>query len=505
MNNLAAKIVTAMFPQGVSPINLKQSKQELKSTVDHFAMLVASGQMTPGEAADARGKLNTAIDQALSKVEMEFVEGCEEDGDRAVHYDTARHLLVGGNHCEHICSDGNLQSIKLERYVKWQDRIGNLLEFCIQQPMGFNTLPPDVQKVVQRQGYAPKDSSGDKLSIDTRDRNAIWEPINVYTYGKFTSDRWTVFDEVMGEVIPGSKAYYKKDALPYQFLGMIQLEGEPYARSYCEDYEGELEALDADYQVLTEAGAAIGMLKWGIKPGSSASKKAFAEAGNGDIITAEPEDIFAIRAAKGDDMKFVLDMVDKREKRLEYAFLMEQAVRRDAERVTAEEIRRIGMALDAGLGGVYSNQVNTWQRPSAVLKIAALTKQGRMTSLPKGSTKVTVVTGDAGLGRAARGQALLDFLSNMAKIFPQTFVEYVGQSVAMTQVASDSNIGTDGLVKTEDDVAAARQVAQQQATMQNVAPDIVKQGGAMIQNQQQGAIDQQAAAQQQQQGPQSNG
>lgn len=472
VNNLAAKMVMALFPPGISFVNLRQTKQAI----------AALNQMDP----DTRGKLKAEIDKGLSKVEQELIEGIEEDGDRVTLFDTARHLIVGGSHCIKLldrpsdtASGSCLQSIPLEEHVTLRDGSGRLIEWLIESPMAWETLPADIKRMALDKGY--------QLRNDVPTQACI----NVYTHGCWRDGQWSVYQEAYGEHVPGSEWTYTEEALPYLFLRMVALKHEDYGRSYAEDYEGDLQTLDGYWQILTEGSAANALTKYLVKPGGVTNKKQFAELPNGGVMTGDVEDVAAFHADKQADLQQAVALATRVEQRLQVIFVMDTSVRRDGERVTAEEIRLMARALEATLGGVYSNQVTTWQLPYARLKMASLQRQKRVTSLPKGTTKMTIVTGDAALGRQQKAQALDEFIQTASALLgEQIIAPYINVETYLNRSAANRAIDTDGLVKSEEDVQQAQQQAMAAQTASAVAPEVVRQGGQMMQTAQQAGLSQ---------------
>lgn len=470
INNLSAKRTLALYPPGIPFTKLKPSRQAM----------IALGELDLSD--EERGDLQAKVEKGLSKVEVEMVECCEEDGDRAKHFDAARHLIVGGNHCLKFLEDDTLQSISLENYVTWRDGAGNLLEFVIRENLSWETVPEDVRALCD-----------DHAAYEKAPGSGTYKDIQLYTHGVLSGGKFKVYQEAFGKVVPGTDWTWDKGALPYLFLGEIFQQGEHYARSYCEDYEADLQTLDAFWQMLTEGGAAIARLLWLIKPGSALNKRAFERAQNGEALTGELEDVTALRAEKGGDLKVAFEVAQAAERRLERMFLVFQT--RQGERVTAEEIREVAQQLEATQGGVYSNQVTTYQRPYAQRKLAALQRSKRLPKLPKDAVKVTVLTGDAALGRARQSQNLREFIGTWTQLFPEVANEYLRVENAMVRDGANIGLDTDGLVRSEDDVQADRQAAQQVALSQQVAPEVVKQGGEMLQQQQQAALSPETPAQ----------
>lgn len=467
-NNVGAKLLDTLVPAGIPFIELMPTKEAVASL----------NSLPPPQ----RQLALDAIDKGLSKVETEFSDCVEEDGDRNVIFEFLLKEVVGGNHGLKLMGDGRLKGFSLEQYVLMRDVAGNLIEFCIQEGMVYETLPDDIKALC-------KDASGDATEHQANSANASQSTIAVYTHGMLKGGRWIIYQEVRGKEVPGSRHTRTPEALEYFFPAMILLTGENYGRSYLEAYEGDLQTVDGYYQFMTEAGAALAQLKWLVKPGSMINKKLFAQAQNGAVITGDPEDIAAVRADKGGDMKVSMDVLNMIVSRLERIFIMNSAIQRNGERVTAEEIRFMAQELDTTLGGLYSTLVTTFQRPYAALKLATLMRLGRVTKLPKNAVKVTILTGDAGLGRQKKGQALNEWAQTASAVLtPVVFAKYIKPGTYLTRSGANAQIETDGLTNTDEEVAAQQQQEQQAAMMQQAAGPAVTQIGQMAQNSQQAGL-----------------
>ncbi|MFZ3194098.1 MAG: portal protein [Moraxellaceae bacterium] len=478
INNVSAKVVLALYPPGTAFVNLKPTKEALEGLQELDAT--------------ERGTIKAEIDKGLSGVEQEFIDCIEEDGDRWRLFDAVRHLVVGGNHGLKIDKDSILQSIPLGQYVTWRNKRGDLLEFVVEDGLTFETMSEDLQAFAIQNGYEV--SYEDNANKQPK---ANQKPINVYTRGVLKNGQWKVGQEMCGSLIPGTEWTYDADALPYMFIRMVALEGEHYGRSYCEDYEADLQTLDGFWQIMTEGAAAGALLKWLIRPGGSTNKKRFDETANGGSLTGEADDVHAVRADKGGDMSVARDIAQAVETRLAKIFLLYSSVQRAGERVTREEIITIRQDLEATFGGVYSNLVIAFQAPYARLKMASLTKQKRLTKLPKGAVKVTILTGDAGLGRALKSQTLDEAIGAAKNIFGDSVNEYLIVSNYLSRSFANKAIDPEGLVRTQEEVDENRQQAVQQQTVASVVPEVVKQGGAMLQQEQAAELAQEAPAPQQ--------
>jgi hypothetical protein len=172
-------------------------------------------------------------------------------------------------------------------------------------------------------------------------------------------------------------------------------------------------------------------------------------------------------------------------KDLSLAFMLNSALQRDGERVTAEEIRFMANELDTSLGGIYSTMSQELQLPFVNVLVHRMTMQRRLPQLPTKMIRPVVTTGVEAIGRGHD----LDKLGQMYRIVRETFGEetarmYFNVSDAIERVGASLGIDTDGLVRSQDEVDEnIRQNAQIQA-VQDTMP------GAMVQAMKQDAAQQ---------------
>lgn len=459
VGNLASKVVLAMFPPGRPPMKLSQDR---RARIDLEAI----------EDDEQRAALSGQIEAGLSKVEMEFVEAFEEDGDRAKFAICAAKLIVGGNHAfQFYPSDGSMRGISMERFVLVRDPSGNLLEFVIEDPLAWETLPDDIKDMCRAQGYAVDASQGTQA------------PVFVYTGGLLKDGMWKVRQECYGFEVPGSAKTYAPKALPFLFLPWMLIEGEDYARSYAEAFEGDLETIDGITQSGTEAAAALARFIEMVSPTGLTSKRTYAQAKNGDVITGRAEDVtIPTGQGKQGDIQGALTISDKAELRMSKAFLAATSVVRDAERVTTSEIRLVAMELEESLGGVYSQQVVTWQLPYVRIKLRYCQAQQRVTPLPEGTVSVKIIGGMAALGRNAELQALDNALGGAVQLLGAETVLHAmtpsGVRNYLRKRFAAAGVDTAGFIPDEAKAAEYDKQQQIQAMIEQLGPQGIAQLGA---------------------------
>ena len=235
----------------------------------------------------------------------------------------------------------------LTQYVCQRDSSGNVCEIIVQEKMSVMALDKDVAAQVMTDPNYKKD-----------------EEVELYTHVyKLPNDEFYVCQEANGVKIPSSVGTFKKDRLPYQALRMIRVDNEDYGRGYVEEFLGDLKSLEGLSQSLVESAAASSKVVFLVRPNAVTRKKDLSLSRNGDIITGTAEDVSVLQAQKQFDLQVVERMIQKLEERLSFAFLLHTAIQRQAERVTAQEIRYMAEQLETAMGGVYSLLSQEFQLP----------------------------------------------------------------------------------------------------------------------------------------------
>tara|TARA_Y100001963_G_scaffold103614_1_gene142631 strand:- start:3553 stop:4095 length:543 start_codon:yes stop_codon:yes gene_type:complete len=144
---------------------------------------------------------------------------------------------------------------------------------------------------------------------------------------------------------------------------------------------------------------------------------------------------------------------------------MNSSIRRDAERVTAEEIRIAHQELEIALGGVYAVLSQEFQLPLVELLMNKMGKENKIPALPDEGLKPLIVTGVEALGRGEDLNKLGLFLQQLAPLGPQVLQE-INVPDYIDRLAGSLGIDTEGLIKSEEQKQAEMELAQaQQAQM----------------------------------------
>ena len=444
VNNLASKLLLLLFPPNSPFFRLAmdtKTKMEL----------------------DQDGQLRAEIEQGLAGVEREVMGEIENSAMRVHVFEALKHLIISGNVLIHLPKKGGIRVFPLSSYVCKRDPNGQLLEVIVEETISPKVLPEDMEGI---------DYTSDK-------------DIKIYTkVSRTKEDEYYIYQEVEGMLVPNSEGTYKKDLLPWRALRMVHLDGEDYGRSYVEEYLGDLKSLEGLMESIVSAAAASSKLVFLVRPNASVKRRDLTNAKNGAVIVGSPDDVKVLQTEKDRDLRVVLETVKRIEDRLAFAFLLNTSIQRDAERVTAEEIRFMAQELESALGGVYSILSQEMQLPIVNILMDRMSTAKKIPKLPKGAVTPVIVTGVEALGRGNDLNKLRGYIQDLMQIAqanPQA-IQMINFNDLVARLATGHGIDTIGLIKTEQQLQAEMQ-AQQQAqqdqmmmqTMQDSAPSVAKE------------------------------
>ena len=148
-------------------------------------------------------------------------------------------------------------------------------------------------------------------------------------------------------------------------------------------------------------------------------------------------------------------------------------------------------ALEASLGGLYSNLSQTLQLPLVKRLMERMQRQKRLPALPDGVIKPSIVTGTAALGRGNDLNNLMQFMQVVGSLGPGVLETFMNVDEFIIRTGASLGIDMGGLVKTREQIALEQQAqleAQQQQQLasiaQSAAPQAVKAVADATQQQQ---------------------
>ena len=445
VNNLASKLLLALLPPN-SPF--------FRLVVDYYAMA--------SEGVDV-DKVRSEVEKTLGKVERSVQAEFESSNIRSSMFEALKHLIVSGNSLVYLPDDNNIRVYGLDSYIAKRDPSGTLLALATKETVAPDTFSDEVLAVLGM----------DDTAIPSGDSYTKPKGLDLYTCIHRDGKKWNVFQEINGVEVPGTRGTYHIDKNPFICLRFTRIDGEHYGRGFIEEYLGDLRSLESLTQAIVEGSAAAAKGLFLVNPNGTTRLKTLAQSPNGAIAQGNAEDVNVLQVNKFNDFKVAYDVIGMLKERLGSAFLMNASVQRNAERVTAEEIRFMAQELEDVLGGVYSILSQEFQLPLVNRMMDRMQKKRRLPKIPKKMVKPTIVTGLEALGRGHDLNKLDTFIAGASQLLGPEFPTYVNMSDYLKRRATSIGIDDAGLVRTQEEIEMLKQQQQQMAAMQQgIGPGI---------------------------------
>lgn len=347
------------------------------------------------QLADQLGVPEGDITDALAQGERSAMGELEREGCRESLYEGMTHLVTLGNVLMDMSGD-TLVFTGIRDYVVRRNAKGVMTCLIIREEVRYDDLEEDAQRKYEAAGYH---CDYDKC-VCTYKRVKLVK-------GMYRESYW-VEDVDLGPEYAGK---YKPENVPYRPLTWRLPLRQHYGVGRAEEYANDF----ATYDQLSEAGADGAILasqfKWLANPAGMTRPEDMSQSRNGDVIPGIKGDLELVFANIGQQLQTVMGLANEYKQRLGAGFLLSSAVTRQAERVTAEEIRMQIMELEGSLGGVYSRLALSIQGPLAtwLLKKAKVNIKGT-------AIKPTVITGLDALSRNGDLERMRSFLTDVSAL-----------------------------------------------------------------------------------------
>ena len=437
---LAAKLMLAILPPQTSFFKLQVRDDKL------------------GESLDPT--MRSELDLSFSKIERMIADYISASNDRVVVHQALKHLIVSGNALIFMGKDG-LKHYPLQRYVVDRDGNGNVIEIVTKEMISRKVL-----------GLAPA-----KPNEEVNDEyGATEDDAEVYTCVRMdeSSGNWKWHQEVDDQILPGSQSTAPKNASPWLVLRFNTVDGEDYGRGRVEEFIGDLRSLEGLSQALVEGASVASKVVFLVSPSATTKPGTLAKAGNGAIIQGRPEDVGVVQVGKTADFATAANLAATIERRILEAFLVMNI--RNAERVTAEEVRLTQLELEQSLGGLFSLLTVEFLVPYLNRTLLILQRTNQIPRLPKDVVRPKIVAGINSLGRGQDNEALTRFIQTIGQVLgPEALMKFVDPSEAIKRLAAAQGIDVLNLVRTPQQLEQMKQMQQAEAAQQS----LVKQTGQL--------------------------
>jgi len=445
VSNLSSRLLMSLFPVSIPFFQYRLSPESMR--------LLAPDEIP--EASQRMAELGYAIYDLMDSAVI-----------RQTLTEAIKHLVVGGNVLIYIAPDRQARLYRLDQYVVRRDTFGHPLNIIVRECVYPSELSEEI-----------------RLACKIKDPTSVGEQrVDVYTVVERVGDKAVQYQEINGIEVPDSRGEVADLDKGWLALRWRAIAGCDYGEGHAGDYLGDLITLDDLTGSLAGSTAIAARTLFMVAPNSNLSVNEIAEARNGDILYGEASSVSTVQSGKYNDLSVCRQAIQDIERRLADAFLQTSNAIRDAERVTAEEIRKVTEELETTLGGVLTTLSAELQLP-LVRRFQYLgAKAGVIPALSK-EIKPQISTGLSALGKAASANTLRSFISDLqAALGPQAAAAILKSDVIARELGRAAGVeNLEALLKTSDEQAADQQNAMVGQMASSSAPEILRQVGAATQ------------------------
>lgn len=415
------------------------------------------------DTAEALGENLEDVTTALGRISSKAHLLIETAAMRPLFMEALRHLIVGGNTLLYIGLDVEPPRLyRLDQYVVLRDERGRLIEAVVEEKVYPSTLTEEVRT---------------RCAVILEPGKEAEKLVTLYTHVKVISDEVVHYQEINEIIVPGSEGRSPRDKSGWLALRWQAIPGSDYGRAHVSEYVGDLMSLEDLSKAIIQFAAVAARIVTIVDPNAMIDIEELNEAETGDYVTGYIDKIKALQLDKSQDFTVASNVAERLELRLSHAFMLQSGTVRNAERVTAEEIRAMAQELENVLGGVYTVLSAEFQLPLIRRLLWILVRNGEAPELPK-DVNPTIVTGFEALGRNHAANKLRMWLTDMTAIYGQpalariTDASEVGKRLANTYGIE----GINSLIKSAEALQSEDQANMEAQAGLAATPAIAKAG-----------------------------
>jgi hypothetical protein len=416
-------------------------------------------RLTQSQREELGGELTTAeIDVALSEAERAAMRELDKINARVVMTQVIQHLIITGNGMVYMPTEGKMQMYSLRDYTCKRDLEGTPIRIVMRETKSVSGLPEDLRAIAIENGYEDEED----VSIYT----------GVIRTGKDKYVSWQELEELC--YCSKQMGIYTKDNLPWIPLTWNLCRNKDYGTGLVENCSGDFWTLSTLAEAILDYTVIVTDVKNLVNPTGMTDVREITQAKSGAYVHGREEDLHVHTPNVSDATNFLEGRFTAIERRINMAFLVTSALTRDAERVTAEEIRMQANELESSLGGVYSNLATELQQPLATRLLAKINPVFK-------DIEPTIVTGLESLSRNSeldRTRAFFQDLIGLAEV-PDQVAQRIDYNALIAVLGAGHGVDYKKFLKDDDVVKKEQKEAQERnAQTQGMEAQAVAQGQA---------------------------
>jgi len=426
--NLSSRLLTALLPPGQSFFKL---------VIPNEALLAAGQLAAPAE-----------LERGFALAEKLIMSEIDRSNWRTSTNLSIQLQVVTGNALEYIGPDNQLRVYRLDQYVVERDLTGQVREIILHQK-----IPPDQSPV---KAELRRDMGHEFIDLFTwvrRNKKGLYE----------------VHQEIEDKIVPKSKGTY--EISPFLPLRWSLVPGEDYGRGKVEEHYPDFVALDGMAKAMLDGSAMASRHVYLVRPNATGAnlRRRIAEASNGEVVIGNLEDVSMLQFSNVTGLQIAAEEVRRLTEVLSHAFLLNSGLRRDAERVTATELRIMAEELEGTLGGVYSMMSQEMQRARLERLLLQMVEQGSLPPFQGDLIEPQITTGLEALGREQDVQRV-SAAAQMVQILGPETLDYVKMPELLTRAFN--GLGLPQVIRSEEEANQIRQQRQMAEMAQQLGPEV---------------------------------
>jgi hypothetical protein len=441
VTNLANKIMMALFQPSKPFFRMNLSNQEREQVMEEMGFTSAD------------------VDAALAEAEREAMRKLETINARVVMNDIMQQLIITGNALLYLPDQGDekLQSYSLRDFAVVRDLRGNVVKLIIQETKQVLALPDELALIAKQHGYKEESE------------------VRLYTgVCRYDTDKYYVWQELESVAYAHKNVgLYTTDTLPWLALTWNLVRNKDYGSGLVETYAGDFHTLSTLAETILDFTTVVTDVKFLVNPAGMTDPKVLNEARSGSYVHGIETDIFVLNANLTNATDFLTNQFESVARRIGAGFLLNTLVTRQAERVTAEEIKMQAHELESSLGGVYSRLATELQIPLAKRLLVKLDKAFA-------NVNPVIVTGLESLSRNSELGNMRDFFQDLIGLadVPQQVAARIDYNKLIAVLGAGHGVDFKKFLKdekqVEKDMAAAAKAQAQAAGMEAGAIESAK-------------------------------
>lgn len=405
--------------------------------------------------AEASDEEKQALDAGLIEAENAAMRNLNLTSYRPVAVAAVSLQIVTGNALIYRLPDNTRVVYSIRDYCATREISGKLREVILRDFKLYGALDEAVRE---------------QLAANTKTKKYQNDsPVELYTYYWHGGGKWHMRQAVDEIELDKARTSYKDADFPCLVLTWNLGRGDHYGRGLVEDYAVSFHNIDVMTEAMIDLIGVAADIKFLVNDTSSFDVDAWNNAKRGEYLPGKEGDITVPQFKFAVEVQFVGEAIAKLERELAQAFLLSSAGVRDAERVTAEEIRFFAREIESAFGGLYSRLALDWQRKEAEYQLAQIDFNSY---LPNGEQafETTVVTGLESLSREGKLDSLRLAVMDLQMLdaVPQEIRAAFNPLKFATFIFRNRGVSAEDFLFTQDEMSANRdaQLAEEERLMQ---------------------------------------